>query len=552
MIRRKGKDLKYHFDGNNGGNAAQVTPFGIESIPKSMAMSVFDFEKVDSGTVENVTTNFDHSTGKIDEKLFINTNTPMPNSCIINNDNSVWKSLTNDTTKFTPEKLTTSTSSSISKMSGNGLKSKDNDNGSGNNDCNSNYDSHTLKDPYSIDKVTKICERLNHQNRVAKRSSMDCQTLFLSLYFQTNIDVTYAVIIGLRQNGILVYVPKYDMKGACFLKDLDGNVQVDPKLFDVTSSSTAFANSSDTFNSTRNDSVTIGLPPSNGFDAVEGCRKFTEGKLTLREELKKEKAVTCPNHKQNAKQNNDGIRKKNILELCIPAFRKSITFRELDVVTVQLSCNPSSSFARIPPPRLHLVSGNDNGDKQTNDRERSSTIIEKGSKSNSRNDRYCKKVDIDSKLVKQAQNEVTKKGRVDLNHSLNTNDKEGSRKMAIERSLVLSSIHKILASIEIIPNLNHITIRSQRKQTGSKCHNRGVTVPGRFVFGGFRNPDTYLAMQEATAAIAIGKSALSTGGKPSPSNDYDTTRKIEKEVTSRIQRISSEKRNSRRTKSTKR
>jgi hypothetical protein len=128
-------------------------------------------------------------------------------------------------------------------------------------------------------------------------------------------EITQAVVIDLKQNGLIVYVPKFDFKGPVFLTDSRGNVQMDPKLFGLPSSS--------------------GMDPTLGFVALDGCRMLPGGKCTL----------------QDGDEN-----KKARLDVQIPEGNKFLSFSTLDIITVQLSCDLSAIVSRIPPPRLHLVS----------------------------------------------------------------------------------------------------------------------------------------------------------------------------------------------------
>jgi len=169
--------------------------------------------------------------------------------------------------------------------------------------------------PLKTTELAKLCERLNSQNRVAKQSSQHCQRLFLSLYLSKNTEITEAVVIDLKQNGLIVYVPKFDFKGPVFLADSRGNIQMDPKLFGASSSS--------------------GMDPTLGFVAIEGCRMFPGGKCTLHDEDENKKAR---------------------LDVQIPEGERILSFSTLDVITVQLSCDLSTVVSRIPLPRLHLVS----------------------------------------------------------------------------------------------------------------------------------------------------------------------------------------------------
>ena len=72
---------------------------------------------------------------------------------------------------------------------------------------------------------------------------------------------------------------------------------------------------------------------------------------------------------------------------------------------------------------------------------------------------------------------------------------------------------------------------------------------GRLVFGNFTNPDTRSAQQEASikqasaAALERRNQAMASRTKQ---NEYDTSRRIESDVTSRIQRLAASKRNAKR------
>jgi hypothetical protein len=76
-------------------------------------------------------------------------------------------------------------------------------------------------------------------------------------------------------------------------------------------------------------------------------------------------------------------------------------------------------------------------------------------------------------------------------------------------------------------------------------------MPGRKTFGGFQNPDTRSATQEAAIAeaskAAAQRRAAAVAGQ-SRRNEFDTTRTIEREVTARMQRLAAEKRSTRRSK----
>jgi hypothetical protein len=168
--------------------------------------------------------------------------------------------------------------------------------------------------PYSTSQVGRICDGLNQKNRMAKLSSMECQRLFLSLYFNDHVEIVQAVVTDLRVNGLIVYVPTFDLKGPLFLSDMNGEVQIDPALMGMPPDA--------------------GLPSTLGFTLAPNCRRYPAGRCHLED-------------------SNDG----GSLEVVIPESPKKCIFRPLDVITVQLSCDLSDVRARIPPPRFHLVAG---------------------------------------------------------------------------------------------------------------------------------------------------------------------------------------------------
>ncbi|KAI2499286.1 3'-5'-exoribonuclease [Fragilaria crotonensis] len=169
--------------------------------------------------------------------------------------------------------------------------------------------------PYEGIEVARICENLNVQNRRAKLSSMECQKLFLSLYFKNRVANAQAVVTDVRANGLVVFVPQFDMKGPVYLCDESGNVQLDPSLVGLPSDS--------------------GLEPTLGFSAVQTNRRFPAGETVFAED-------SCDASKSR-------------LEIVIPGAEKKLRFCILDVVTVQISCDLSDVKARVPLPRLHLI-----------------------------------------------------------------------------------------------------------------------------------------------------------------------------------------------------
>lgn len=170
--------------------------------------------------------------------------------------------------------------------------------------------------PYGGTEVASIADNLNRQNRVAKHSSMECQNLFLSLYFRDHEEVTHGVVTDLRVNGFFVYIPKFDISGPVYLRDVNGDIQVDPSFVGLGGNA--------------------GQPATLGFAANPDCRRFPSGQCTL---------VEAP----------DGSPGGGQLEVSVAESKQKFIVRTVDVVTIALRCDNWDVRSRVPPPRFILV-----------------------------------------------------------------------------------------------------------------------------------------------------------------------------------------------------
>ena len=325
--------------------------------------------------------------------------------------------------------------------------------------------------PYRATQVGEICEVLNQRNRMAKLSSMECQRLFLSLYFNDHVKIAQAVVTDLRVNGLIVYVPEFDLKGPLYLSDMHGDIQIDPALLGLPPDA--------------------GLPPTLGFALAPNCRRFPAARCFLND-------------------SQDG----GSLEVMIPESPVKCIFRPLDVITVQLSCKLSDVRARIPPPRFHLVSTG----RQTSSRSKASEP------------RY-----VTSAMICRGEKEPSGKQQ-----NLSDLASKDSR---------YQSMYEKLSSVVIEPVLQDVRLRMHQPKL--RVGETDSSMPGRKVFGGFQNPDTRSATQEAAiaeASIAAAQRRATAFASQSHRNEYDTTRNIERAVTARMQRLAAEKRSTRRSK----
>lgn len=311
--------------------------------------------------------------------------------------------------------------------------------------------------PHEGAEVALICENLNVQNRRAKRSSMECQKLFLSLFFRERIGTAKAVITDLRANGLMVFVPKFDMRGPVYLSDVRGAVQIDPALVGLPSNA--------------------GMEPTLGFATGENYRRFPAGSATLRDN-----AVDTA---------------KSVLEVSVPGAIKKVQFRILDVITIQISCDLSDIKARVPAPRLHLVS--------------SSTQKEARSEGNQR-------------IVSGA-----------LKHT-----HEETRQVYSSQPVLPNSLYERLAALPIAPTLPDAPLRN-RKSKGAFQSNIG----GRKTFANFVNPDTRSAQQEAAVTAATDSAAQRRAAVHQSQERTSDNRAMERVVMARTQKLAAGKRNTR-------
>ena len=69
-----------------------------------------------------------------------------------------------------------------------------------------------------------LTDHINERNRSAQLAQRESQLLFQTLYFKDkSVDddrcIVDAIIIALRANGFLVYIPRYGLKGPVYLQD---------------------------------------------------------------------------------------------------------------------------------------------------------------------------------------------------------------------------------------------------------------------------------------------------------------------------------------------
>ena len=235
---------------------------------------------------------------------------------------------------------------------------------------------------------------------------------------------------------------------------------------------------------------TSGEAPSVGFSASGKARMFPAGKCMQ---------LHSPEER---------------LEVTVPRGRL-YTIRVLDVVTVKICCDDWDARARVPQPRLHLIASSAT---------QATSLVSKSSGSNA-------STALSTSAPILSETPINKKEPVALN----------SHK---------KSIYSITQELRTPAVLFNEPLRCQRKAI-SAAGNGVASIPGRIVFGEFRNPDTHTAMQEANIAQASEAAQQRRNqalDQIARKNEFERSQRIEKDATARMQRLAANKRNARKSK----
>ncbi len=81
-------------------------------------------------------------------------------------------------------------------------------------------------DPLKYRRLIALAEYLNNRHENAKRLSRRAQDIFLRLYLASNVYLVNAVVIQIKSNGFMAYIPEFNVRGPVFLCDRMGGIQV--------------------------------------------------------------------------------------------------------------------------------------------------------------------------------------------------------------------------------------------------------------------------------------------------------------------------------------
>uniref|UniRef100_M4BN87 DIS3-like exonuclease 1 n=1 Tax=Hyaloperonospora arabidopsidis (strain Emoy2) TaxID=559515 RepID=M4BN87_HYAAE len=158
--------------------------------------------------------------------------------------------------------------------------------------------------------LVPLVHHLNKKNRQAKLAARACDALFLALYFSSHTVKVPAIITAFKENGLIVYVPRYDLRAPVYLRDEWEDVQMNPELLGVRIEDTE--------------------PATEAFAGLECIRTIPYAQLRW-----------------------DSSSEHMSLEVAVGG--KGTVFHILDEVEVQVSCDPTASTARVPHLQLLLV-----------------------------------------------------------------------------------------------------------------------------------------------------------------------------------------------------
>lgn len=79
--------------------------------------------------------------------------------------------------------------------------------------------------------LSELAAHINTQHDAAKNAQRDSSELFQTLFFKNRNDHEDAVIYDIRTNGLLIFLPKYGIRGTVYLRGKDGTILIPPTAF---------------------------------------------------------------------------------------------------------------------------------------------------------------------------------------------------------------------------------------------------------------------------------------------------------------------------------
>lgn len=351
--------------------------------------------------------------------------------------------------------------------------------------------------------LVPLTRNLNAKNRNAKLAARDCDELFLALYFSSHTVKVPAVITSLKQNGFIVYVPKYDIRAPVYIRDKDGMVQMDPLLCGVR--------------------IVDTHPPTGAFVGADCIRMIPQARIYYDSDAER-------------------------LEVSAGDAASACVFKILDEVEIQVSCDLSATTARVPQLQLQLV-GRVKARGGSQRRDATMLLKSKADTTLPELQRYVqKKNQIDQPATTQAPSlslTTTEAGARSSTNNLYS---------LFESPLSISPVKKPLkkptiALLQKPANDSQQQLKQKLQTKGSSSTVMKRRGPGRLVFGDYE-PPAHQHYQQKLAHYMDTRSdeleeELSIHRRGQSSAMAQDLKRAERDATSRLQKLAAEKRHDR-------
>lgn len=360
--------------------------------------------------------------------------------------------------------------------------------------------------------LVPLTHNLNKKNRNAKLAARDCDELFLALYFSSHTIKVQAVITSLKQNGFIVYVPKYDIRAPVYIRDKDGVVQMDPLLCGVR--------------------IVDTHPPTGAFANADCIRMVPQAQIVYDSDAERLE-VSAPSLSSSSSSGSS-----------------SCVFKILDEVEVQISCDLSATTARVPQLQLLLVGRVKTKGGNSQRRDASTLLTTMKSKADTSIPELQRYVQKESQID---QPPPASGGAKSVSASRAPNvltagvESNGGRNLynLLESPLSISPVKKPLKKVG-----NAMAFLQQKKPAKEQQKNQSTMMkkrgPGRLVFGDYEPPAHQHYQQKLAQYMDTRSDELEEelnihrrGQSSALSQDLKRT---EREALSRLQKLAAEKR----------
>lgn len=354
--------------------------------------------------------------------------------------------------------------------------------------------------PFPPDELVPLAAHLNKKNRNAKLASRACDELFLALYFSTHTVKAPAIITALKANGFIVYIPLYDVRAPVYIRDKDGNVQMDPLLLGVR--------------------IVDTLPATGAFSNAECIRMVPQAEIDWEPE-----------------SDSDTLHVR--VSGASPA-ASGTAFKILDEIEVQVSCDLSASAARIPQLQLLMVGRARGRRGKVVTKSGGSTVTSSPKPSGSKS------------LLPEVQRVVQTTSREQLERD--GDDAQRLVSPPLSPPPPPRNLYCALTSWSSEPVSPAIKTKKKKgkKQADEVPAAKRLGNSGRLLFGGYNPPKQKHYQQKLAHYMGTRSEELEAelsifrgGGGESAWENAQTAKQIEREAMSRAQRLAAEKRHDR-------